>query len=199
MAAPKKARTDGRAADAHDVGQVELAFAQLTDHRAAEVRVLDRGRGYVAGMELVGGALMVAFLVGHRPDERDVFHDLRGLIPALGDRDGRDGRRDGFCLAAVIGAGLGVERFELARPSAHPEQDARHPPFPQIVGVKCHPVREAQGNRGRGGQPGRSQRERLEEVAAVDHPRAVHRHLHGFFFECHELFLACFPGDERDS
>ena len=138
-------------------------------------------------MELVRGALMISFLVGHRSDQGDVFHDLRRLIPSLGDRNRGNGRRDGFCLTAVIGAGLGVECFELARPSAHPEQDARHPPLPQIGGVKRHPIREAQRDRCRGGQPGRSQRERLKEVAAVDHARAVHRHLHHFFFECHEL------------
>ncbi len=141
-------------------------------------------------MKLVSGTLMVSFLVGHRPYERDVFHDFRGLIPALGDRNRRHGRRDGLGLTAVIGAGFGVECFELARASAHPEQDARHPPLSHVGCVERHPVGEAQGNCRRGGHPGRSQGERLEEVPAVDHARPVHCHLHRFFFECHELFLA---------
>ncbi len=82
-----------------------------------------------------------------------------------------NGRRDGLGLAAVLGAGLGVERFELAGAAGHPEQDARHLALAQIGGVECHPIREADGDRRRDGQAGRPQGERLEEVPAVDHAR----------------------------
>ena len=139
----QKTRADGRSADADDVGQVELAFAQLADHGAAEVRVLDRGRRYIAGVELVGRSLVVSLLVGHRPHQCDVFHDLGRVVPALGDRNPGNGRRDGLGLAAVLGAGLGIERFELAGAAGHPEQDARHLALAQIGGMERHPVGES--------------------------------------------------------
>ena len=94
--------------------------------------------GHVAGVELVGRPLVVAFLVGHGPHQGDLFHDLGRLVPALSDRDPRDGRLDGLGLAAVLGAGLGVERLELAGPAGHPEQDAGHLPLPQLVGLEGH-------------------------------------------------------------
>ena len=122
-------------------------------HRAADVRVLDRRRGDIAGVELIGRALVVAFLVGHRADEGDVVHDLGGLVPALGDRDAGDGRLDGLGLAAVRGARLGVEGLELAGAAGHPEQDAGHLALAQVVGLKGHPVGEADGNRRRRPRP----------------------------------------------
>ena len=115
--------------------------------RAADVRVLDRRRRHIAGVKLVGRPLMVALLVGHRPHQGDVFHDLGRLVPALGDRDARDGRRDRLGLAAVLGAGLGVEGLELAGAAGHPEQDAGHLPLAQLGGLEGHPVGEADGYR----------------------------------------------------
>ena len=135
---------DGRPADAHDVRQVELALAELGRDRAADVRVLEgRGRD-VARVKLVRRALMIAFLVGHRSHERDLLHDPGGPLPTLGDRDPRDGRIDGFRLAAMLGAGLGIEGLELAGAAGHPEQDAGHLPLPQLLGLQDHQVREAE-------------------------------------------------------
>ena len=197
MAAPRKPAPIGRAADADDVRQVELALAQLAGHGAADVRVLDRGRRHVAGVELVGRALVVAFLVGHRPHQGDVLHDLGRLVPALGDRDPGNGRGDRLGLAAVLGARLGVERLELARAAGHPEQDAGHLPLAQLGGLERHPVGEAQRDRRRRGQARRPQADRPEEMAAADHALAVHRHLHHLLFECHgsaSLFLTDWEG-----
>ena len=138
---------------------------------AAEARVLDRpGRG-IAGVELIGGPLVVALLVGHRADQGDVLHRRGGLLPALGDLDAGHGGVDRLGLAAVVVLGLGVEGLELARAARHPEQDAGHLPLAQVVGVDGHQVGEAQarsappppgrspsGTRGGRARPGRSSR-----------------------------------------
>ena len=89
-------------------------------------------------MELIRRALMVALFVGHRAHERDVFHCLGGLVPAFGDRNTGNTRRDCLGFAAVIGAGLGIECLELAgaaKPSTA-ECTAAHLPLARIHGVK---------------------------------------------------------------
>ena len=170
MRRAQESRPDGRPADADDVRQVELALAELGRDRAADVRVLEGRRRHVAGVELVGRALMVALLVGHRPHQGDLLHDLGGLLPALGDRDPRDGRLDGLGLAAVLGAGLGIEGLELAGAAGHPEQDAGHLPLPQLVGLEDHQVGEADGTARRpeaGEEPAAPEADRPQEVAAA--------------------------------
>jgi hypothetical protein len=171
--------------------QVKLALAQLADHRAAQVRVLDRRRRNISGMKLVGRPLMVPLFVGHGSHQGDLVHDLGRLVPSLGDGDRGNGGRDRLGLAAVLGARLGVERLELAGAAGHPEQNAC-PLLPaQVGGMNGHPIGETDRNRRRGGQPGRSQRDRLEEVAAVDHAGPIHRHVHDLFFECHGSLPHC--------
>ena len=96
--------------------------------------------------------------------------------------------RDGVGLAAVCGARLGIEGLELAGAAGHPEQDARHLPLAEIVGVKGHPVGEADGDAGRDGHARCPQADCLEEMAAADDPRAAHRHVNSFFFQGHGRF-----------
>ena len=106
--------------------------------------MLERAGGRVAGVELVSGALVVAFAVGHRPDQGDVVHGGGGFFPAVGDPDSGHGRFDGFGAAAVGVVGLGVEGFELAGPALHPEQDAGHLAAAQLVGMHGQQVGEAE-------------------------------------------------------
>ena len=61
-----------------------------------------------------------------------------GRLSAIWMPDTLRGDRLGF--AAVFVARLGAERFELARPAAHPEQDARHAAPPQILGRQADRV-----------------------------------------------------------
>ncbi len=181
----QEARADGRPADADDVRQVEVALAELAGHRAADVRVLERRRRHIAGVELVRRTLMVPFLVGHGPHQGDLVHDLGRMVPALRDRDAGDGRRDRPGFPAVLGSWLGVEGLELARSAGHPEQDARHLPLPDVGGMEGHPVGEAQRHGPRRRQTRRPQSDRPEEMPAPDHPLAAHRHVHQLAFHGH--------------
>ena len=181
----QQARADGAAADRDDVRQVELGVAQLAGHHAAEARVLHRAGGGVAGVHLVGGPLVVAFLAGHRPDQGDFAHHLRGLLPPRGDLDAGDGGVDGLDLAAGLGARLGVEGLHLAGAAGHPQEDDGHVALAQVVGVDGHQVGEAQP-----GHPGRAQAHPAEEPAAADHPLAIHRHFDDGFLGHRGIILS---------
>ena len=80
-------------------------------------------------------------------------------------------------VAAVLGAGLGVEGLELARAAGHPEQDAGHLPLPQLVGLQDHQVGEADRDGPEARQPGRAPAQRPKEAAPAHHPVAAHPHL----------------------
>ena len=56
----------------------------------------------------------------------------------FGILDAGDAGRNGLGFAAVGMIGLGAERFELARPALHPEQDAGLAATPQVVGPQAH-------------------------------------------------------------
>ena len=144
----EKTGADRTAADTHDVRQIELALAELADDRATDVGVLDRGGRNIAGVKLVSRTLVIALFVGHRADEGNVFHGLGDIVPALGNRDSRHSGRDGTGLASGLRAGLGIEGLELAGATGHPEEDARHLSLSHVVGVKRHPIGEADGDTG---------------------------------------------------
>ncbi len=160
-----RARSPAAVADRDHVRQVELRVAQLGGDVAAEVRVLDRARGHVAGVQVVRRPLVVAFLVGHGPDQGDLVHDLGRLVPALRNGDARHGGLDGLGFGPVGVVGLGVEGLHLARPARHPQQDAGHLPLAKLLGMHGHQVAEAQS-------PGahRAQAQRLQEPADPSRP-----------------------------
>ena len=82
---------------------------------------------------------------------------------AVGDLNAGDGRRNRFRLTAVFVPGLGAERFELAGPATHPEQDARHAALPQIFGRQANRVGPTHHAGRRAGCRGNSQ-----EIAPID-------------------------------
>ena len=85
-------------------------------------------------------------------------------------------------VAAVLGAGLGVERLELAGPAGHPEQDAGHLPLPQLVGLQGHQVGEA--DRPTAPRPP-AQADAPEEPGGSSTPSPAHRHLDDRLLDLH--------------
>ena len=130
---------------------------------------------------------------------------LAVCVPALGDRDARDGRGDRLGLAAVLGARLGVEGLELAGTAGHPEQDAGHPvssasrrPGAAIQSVKLS------GTAAVAARPAAPRPIVRRKCRRPITPVAAHRHLHQFSFMFHGHGLdrwsrfdsASPPGDE---
>src|SRR5262249_13390341 len=149
----EEARTDGReaAADADEVRQVEVLRPQLGGDEGAERGVLETARRDVAGVQLIGGPLVLALAVGHGPDKSDVLHRLRDVGPVLGDLNAADGGVNRLGWSANARARLGIECLELARAAAHEHQDARHAALAQLLRVQGHGVLEAEAEAGRAG------------------------------------------------
>ena len=105
----EEAGADGGEAgtDADEVRQVEVLRPEFGSHQRTEAGVLDAARGDVAGVQLVGGPLVFALAVGHRTDERDVFHRPGHVGPVFGDLDAADGGVDGPGGTTVVRPGLG--------------------------------------------------------------------------------------------
>ena len=89
----------------------------------------------------------------------------------------------------MLGAGLGVEGLELAGAAGHPQQDAGHLPFPQLVGLQHHEIGKADRQRGQPRQTGRTQAQRPEETAPAHDALAVHSHLNDVRFDRHGCSL----------
>jgi hypothetical protein len=93
---------------------------------------------------------MLPLFVVHRTNEGDLLHLSGGLLPAFGDADAGHGCVDRLGRSAVVGPRFGIERFELARPPLHPQQDQRHPLLAQFGGLDAHQVAEVHRPRGEG-------------------------------------------------
>ncbi len=125
----QEARTDdaGAMTNGDEVRQVKTVGTKLGGGNGTETRVFHRLRLNVSGVQLVHGPVVVAFLVvGQRPNQRDVLHLCREVVPALGDTDAADSRVDRLRRAAVVRARLWIERLKLTWSSAHKQQDAGH-------------------------------------------------------------------------
>ena len=151
-----------RRADADEVRQVEVGRPDLLGDDRAEVGYLTPPDGSVAGVQLVDGPLVLAFLVGHRPDQGDVLHCLATFGQCSATCDARQRGRDRLGRAAVAGAGLGIERLELARAAAHEQQDAGHALLAQLGGVQRDGILPAKC-RGAGGA-GRTPRRNVRRL-----------------------------------
>ena len=110
--------------DADEVRQVVLVAAQLLGDERAQRRVLDRPLRQVAGAHQEGGPAVVAFLGGHRADDRHAIAELGDLRQVLADLHAGDVGGDFLELAAVGVAGLEVKGVHLRGAAAHPQQDA---------------------------------------------------------------------------
>ena len=115
--------------------------------------MFDTAGGDVTGVQLVAGPLVIAFLVGHGPDQGKPVEHLGCATPVFGQLHSRNGRGDGLRGATVGDSRLGIESLELAGPSRHPEQDHRSTLFLEFVGIDSHDVGESDGagGQGRGG------------------------------------------------
>ena len=106
-------------------GMSTPADGQLVAADRADGRVDHRRVRAEAGLHRVRAALVVALLADHRPDEGDRPHLLGRALQARGELDALDGGVDGPGAGGDVGAGVRVERLELARPALHPEHDDR--------------------------------------------------------------------------
>src|SRR5262249_1785092 len=81
----KKTAADGGAPvpDADKARQIKILRSDLRGDDGAETGMLYTGQRNVPGVQLIGGALMLALLVGHRADDRYVLHHLGGLGPTI--------------------------------------------------------------------------------------------------------------------
>ena len=79
---------------------------------------------------------MVAFFARHRANNRELIGNAGQLSPMFGNVDSGRRSRDGLCRSLSLGAGLWIERLELARPARHPEKYARFSVLAQFVSVK---------------------------------------------------------------
>src|SRR3954464_2293931 len=91
----------------------------------ADGRVDHRRVGTEAGLHGVGAALVVPLLADHRADQGDRPHLLRRPLKPGGEADALDGGLDGPGAGGDVGAGVGVERLQLARAALEPEEDDR--------------------------------------------------------------------------
>ena len=189
-AGTQESRPDRRPADAHDVRQVELALAQLGGHRAAQVRVLEGGGRHVPGVKLVGGTLVVPLLVGHRPHQGDLLHDLGRLLPALGDRDARVPTCRWTWSAppcSVPGLGSNVSSW-LGPPAIQSRMQA-------ICRFRsssaCRTIRSVKltGIAPRPASPAAPQPSVLRESTPADDPVSAHSHLDDVRFDLHSRAL----------
>ena len=94
--------------------------------------------------------------------ECDRAHLVGELVEPLGELDALDGRGDRLGPAGDLRAGMRVERFELARPAAQPEQDDRLRRLARLLGL----LGQQLADRRQPGEPGQ-----LEEAAAVESER----------------------------
>ena len=106
-------------------GDLDLGLRQLMANDGADGRMQQRWHGTVAGLDVVDGALVVAFFADHGADQRDVLHDSRGLFQARGEADALDGRIDGPHTAADLCGGMRIEGVELTGPTTQPQKDDR--------------------------------------------------------------------------
>ena len=113
--------------------------------------MLDAARGHIAGVQLVAGSLVIAFLVGHRADQREPVEDRSGAVPVLSQLHSGNRRRDGLGGTTVCGTRLGVECLELALASGHPQQDHRSTLPLDFFGVDADDIRDPDRAGGQGG------------------------------------------------
>src|SRR5262249_25635400 len=116
---------------------------------------------------------VVAFLTGHRADDRQLFCDFGEMGPMLGDANARRGRVDGLGWPLRFRARLGIERLKLARAAGHPKQDAPPALFPQLVGVEAHATEPVQSR-----ECGRTDADSAEETTAADRTVRAYPHIH---------------------
>ena len=104
----------------------------------------DAARGRVAGVQEIRRPAVVAFLAGHRADNRQFFGNLGNIDPMLGDADARHGSVNRLGRPLRLGAWFRVERLELTRTAGHPEQNARPALLAELVSVDAHAVEPVQ-------------------------------------------------------
>ena len=122
---PERRRVDLlRRGDAHVIRQRSRARRKLLRQRAGDRRIRHVAHRRMARAHQVRAAGVVAFLRAQRAHDRQLIGVLGQLRQVLAEPQPRNARREFFELAAVGVAGLHVERVGLARPAAHPEQDA---------------------------------------------------------------------------
>ena len=110
------------AADADVGGQVAAAIALVDDERA-EARMNEGGILREAGLQLVGGAAVIAVGAGDGANERDAVHLLGHLREDLADLNAIGAGLDGLELACRGAARLGIPRVNVAHAATVPEED----------------------------------------------------------------------------
>ena len=102
-----------------------LADRQLVAANGPDRRVHHGRIGPIAGLHEIGAAFVIAFLTDQRADQGDGFHLFREVAETLGQLNalGRGGNGPG--AAGDFGPRMGVERLQLTRPPAQPQQNDR--------------------------------------------------------------------------
>ena len=110
--------------DADKIGQFRIRIAQTFAEKRTHRRISDRPLRQVACPHHVCRSSVVAFLGSHRSDYRQILHLLRNSRQVLTNLNARNRRIDRLELTAIFVIRLRIERINLARPTAHPKQNA---------------------------------------------------------------------------
>ena len=138
---PQESRTKRRGTEeplrsnAHEVRHLGIVTAQLFAQRRTQRGILHGSLRQVTRSEQVGRPPVVPLFGAHRPHQAEVLQLLSQLGQMFADLDPGDGGVDRLELAAILVAGLQIERIELTRSARHPQQNDRTTPVGTLFQV----------------------------------------------------------------